>query len=181
MRKVMLLGSIVIATACASGSAPSAARTGGGTVRVVGGGEGGPQITTTAVGDARVGTVTRPRDQVWAALPDVYRSLGIEVAQRDSRTGVIGNAGFKARRRLGSVPISRYLDCGTAQGGRSADTYEVHLSVLTEVRPATPGNTTVSTMIEATARPVSFAGDPVRCVTNGELENRIFVALLAEG
>ncbi|HEX6134973.1 MAG TPA: hypothetical protein VFZ24_13485 [Longimicrobiales bacterium] len=180
MRTAILLASALVLTACAS-SAPSAASSGEQTVRVVGGGGSLTQINTTAVDGARVGTVSRPRDQVWAALPEVYRSLGIEVTQRDERTGVAGNPGFRVRRRLGASTISRYLDCGRTQGGPSADTYEVHFSVLTEVRRDTPGSTIVSTMIEATARPVNFAGDPVRCASLGELENRILIALMGQG
>jgi uncharacterized Zn-binding protein involved in type VI secretion len=39
--------------------------------------------------------------------------------------------------------------------------------------------TTVSTTIQATGRPVSFAGDPVRCTSTGTLEARIVEALKA--
>jgi hypothetical protein len=115
-----------------------------------------------------------PVAQVWDALPVVYESLGIPVTRLDATKHVVGNPGFKRRRQLGSVSLARYLDCGRGQGGPSAETYEVHLTVLTEVQPAAPAaGTTVATLVDAMAKPVTFSGEYVRCSSSGALEARI--------
>lgn len=178
MRPSIVVATLVVAACASSGTTPAATPTRDTTIRVMGN-SGLTQITTTAVGDVRVGTVERPFAEVWQALPQIYESLGIDVASRDEATGTMGNPGFRARRRLGSTPISRFLDCGRSQGGPSADTYDIHFSVMTEVRKDTDQKTTVSTRVEAVARPVNFAAEPVRCSSLGELENRIHIALMA--
>jgi hypothetical protein len=115
---------------------------------------------------------------VWAVLPAVYDSLHIPRSQVDEATHVLGNTGLKLRRRLGTIPLSRLLECGSAQGGPSADTYEVFLSILTTVQPGTEAGTAfVATTIDAQARPVSFAGEYVRCGSKGELEQRVLNSL----
>lgn len=130
-------------------------------------------IGTTAATRPRVVTLDLPIDNVWRALPVAYAALGIDIAHNDPTKRVIGNPGFRARRRLADVPISRLLDCGTTQGNPSADTYEVHFSVLTELQQDDRGRTVAVTTLDAVARPVNFPGDPVRCVSRGELETRI--------
>ena len=44
----------------------------------------------------------------------------------------------------------------------------------------TPGSTHVSTTVQATARPLTFSADPVRCASNGTLETLI-VKRIKEG
>jgi len=144
------------------------------TVRVGGGGAGTLSVTTVSSVSANVGTVPFSIDRVWRVLPSVYDSLRIPRSQVDGAAHVIGNTGIKLRRRLGDIALSRLLDCGNTQGGPSADTYEVFLSILTKVQPGTEAGTTiVATTIDAQARPVSFAGEYVRCGSKGELEQRV--------
>lgn len=179
MRAVLVLA-LVAGSACASSRNQPAAAAGEQTVRVVGAG-GMTQISTTTTNRPSVATVEIPAEQVWRALPAAYQSAGIELALSDSARGVIGNPGFRARRRLGGIVLSRYLDCGHAQGAPSADTYEVHFSVLTEVQRQADGKTVVSTNVDATARPINFAGESVRCASSGELETRILNSVKAAG
>jgi hypothetical protein len=69
--------------------------------------------------------------------------------------------------------LSRYIDCGRTQGFDSADTYDVHLSVLTQVTPGKSNGATIATVVEAAARPAQFKGDYTRCESKGEIESRI--------
>ncbi|HSJ09524.1 MAG TPA: hypothetical protein VK928_06400 [Longimicrobiales bacterium] len=179
MRAVLVLA-MVAGSACASSRNQPAASTGEQTVRVVGAG-GLTQLSTTTTNRPSVVTVEMPAEQVWRALPAAYQSVGIELALTDSTRGLLGNPGFRARRRLGGTVLSRYLDCGHAQGAPSADTYEVHFSVLTEVQRQADGKTIVSTNVDASARPINFAGEPVRCLSRGELETRILDFVKAAG
>jgi hypothetical protein len=168
----------VVALLAFAGCASSqpVASTGEQTVRVVGQSGTIASMSTVATARPRITTIELPLEDVWKALPSAYQSVGIEIGQTDARRGVIGNPGFRARRRLGDTPLVRYLDCGSVQGGNSAESYEVHFSVLSEVTRDDRGRTVLSTLVDATARPVNFPGDPVRCTSKGELEQRIATA-----
>lgn len=143
------------------------------TVRVSGvGAQQGTTMTTVASVMPGVATVLSPIEEVWRVLPAIYDSLGIPVDRIEREKHILGNTGFKLRRRLGGVSLTRYLDCGDAQGGPSAETYEVHLSVLTELQPTASG-TAAATVVQATARPVTFVGEHTPCKSTGGLEKAV--------
>ena len=112
-------------------------------------------------------------DAVWNIMGSVFDSLGIAVGTLDPDQRVIGNTELKVHGRLGPVSLSRYIDCGQTQGFPSAETYDVHMSVLTQVTPGKSNTATVATIVEAVARPAQFKGDYTRCETRGEIEARI--------
>lgn len=174
------LGFLTLAVAAAAGcsSNPRPSQTSPAsiqTTRIAGNVDGGPtNITTTSVPTANVTQVAAPMDRAWAALRAAYDSVGVPVATVDTAKHLLGNTGFKLRRRLGSTALSRYLDCGAAQGGPNAETYEVFLAVATQLQPGTSaGWTQATTSVQASAKPVSFAGEYVACTSNGALEARI--------
>lgn len=113
-------------------------------------------------------------DQVWRALPVVFDSLGIPVQTIDPVRHTIGATGFLARHRLKNVPLSRYIDCGSAQMGPAADDYDVRITLLAEVHPAEGGAATVTTTLEALAKPANYAQDYSRCSSKGSLEDKLF-------
>ena len=84
---------------------------------------------------------------------------------------------LKLRRMLGNVPLSRYINCGNAQGPPSADTYEIQASIVTQLRPDGEGGTTVTTTVQTSGRPVMLAGEYAACSSRGVLEQRI-IALI---
>jgi hypothetical protein len=112
-------------------------------------------------------------DAVWNVMQSVFDSLGIAVGTLDPDKRVIGNTELKVHGRLGPVSLSRYIDCGRTQGFDSADTYDVHLSVLSQVTPGKSNGATIATVVEAAARPAQFKGDYTRCESRGEIESRI--------
>lgn len=170
---VLSVLSMLSLAACASRKPISAVDHQTETVRVGGvGAQSTTVLATVATVAPGVAKILAPIDQVWRALPAVYDSLGIPVDRLEHDKHIIGNPGFELRRRLGGVALRRYLDCGQAQGGPSADTYEVTLSVLTELQPAEAG-TTAATVVQATARPVTFAGERTTCKSTGEIERRV--------
>ena len=128
---------------------------------------------------ARIDTLWSGLDRTWKVMPSVFATLEIPIESFNSETGVIGNSGLKLYRRLGKTPLTRVLDCGSTQIGPNADSYEVMLSVLTKIQRsrADTSNTTVATTVEATARPIQFRGDPVRCTSKGLLEARLLEVL----
>jgi hypothetical protein len=164
------------ASGCASSPAASALPPADETARVTAGGDAlriRPSDRPTAV------PVALPIDEVWRVLPAVFDSLAIPVATLEPARRAIGNPGFKAHKQLGRTPLSRYIDCGQAQSFPSADTYDVHLSVLTQVAAGESGVTTVSTLVQASARPMTVSGDYSRCSSKGTLEARIVDAVKA--
>jgi hypothetical protein len=151
------------------------------TVRIMGGANPTGTIAMGVTGtpaSARSFSVVASAANVWRALPAAYESLGIPISRVDSATGTIGNAGFNARRRLGSVPLVRYIDCGSTQGGPSAETYDVRL-VVTTVMLSAEAATTLATTVDAMGKPVAFSGEYIRCSSTGVLEARIADAVKA--
>ncbi len=120
-----------------------------------------------------------PLATLWALLPGVYDSLGIPVNAADNGSHTLGNSGFKLRRQLGRVALSRYINCGNTQGPPSADTYEVQLTVLTQLSPDVPSGTVISTTVQAAARPITVSAEFSRCASTGALETAIAGALRA--
>jgi hypothetical protein len=127
-----------------------------------------------------VSTVGFPLDRVWRVLPSVYDSLRISLSDVDPGHHMVGNSGFKVVKRLGTVPLSKYLDCGRTQGFASADTYEVSMSVFTQLEADKSGATKVSTKVDASARPMQFATTPTKCMTTELLENTILEVIKAK-
>jgi hypothetical protein len=145
------------------------------TVRVVSPGS-TVAVTMMASHAAKAVEIDGPPAAVFSLLAAVYQEVGIDVNHLDSRNRVLGHNDLRLRRRLGNVPLSRYLDCGRTQGGSNADTHEVTMQVQTQVRDNT-SNSTVRTTLTATSTSVNFPGAPVRCSSTGELEKRIFEVL----
>jgi hypothetical protein len=174
MRLSRLLPAAAVAATfgCASSPAGTAPRTSVETTRV-NTPTGTTSITTIASVEPGVATLEFPIDRVWRALPVAYDSIGIPVSRLDTLSRVVGNDGFKLRRKLGGVALTKYLDCGSAQGFRSAETYEINLAVITQLQPGSSGMTRASTTVQASARPVNFAGEYSACATTGELEKRV--------
>jgi hypothetical protein len=175
--------SVVLLAACASsatsGSSASPAPAVQ-TVRVGGGGGGGAVLRLSGGDAAHTSTVPFAPDKVWLILPAVFDSLGVTVATVDQTKRLIGNASFKIRSRLKSVPLSRYIDCGNSgQIGPNADNYDVVLTVFVEARPAAAGATTVTTTFDAVGRPATYSQDYSQCRSTGQFESRLLALLQA--
>lgn len=116
--------------------------------------------------------VPLPLNQAFLALRVVYDSLGIPVTTLDPTRHSIGNNSFRIRHLLAKVPLSRYINCGTTQGGPSADSYEIILSVTTTVTQK-GDSALVMSRVDGQGRPQSVAGDYVHCATTAQLETKI--------
>jgi hypothetical protein len=176
MRGVVIL-SIMAASACSSAQPKPEVTARPETVRVVGGTGTMTSVGTTTSDHAVTTKLMALPARVWQVLPIVFDSLGIAIADLDQQARVIGNRDLKVRGKLGKVPLRRYVDCGNAQGAPSADTYEVSLAVMTQVQPADSVSTNVSTLVQAVARPVNFAGEYVRCLSTRALEKELMNVL----
>jgi hypothetical protein len=137
-------------------------------------------IVVASSASPRTRAIAAPADRVWSALPGVYGLLGLPVTSSDASTHVIAATSVKLRRRLGDVPLSRYLDCGHTQGAPSAETYEVLLSMETRMVPGAGDSTVVSTTLDAMARPVFVSSEYIHCGTTGALERRLLETIAVQ-
>jgi hypothetical protein len=174
MRRIALLGAAALfgCASCtgASRTAPGSANAG---VTRISGNEGMQSISTGSVPIAGTSVLAAPANKVWTELPGVYGSLSIPLSTVEPSNRLLGNRGLKLRRELGGVKLSRYIDCGEAQGWPSADSYDVNLSVITQLQAIDSANTRVITTVDAVARPVLFVGEYNHCETRGQIESRI--------
>ena len=142
-----------------------------------------PELVTTAATSAldvtkRSGpdtgavTVRASVGDVWEALIATYEELGIPLTTRDVPTLTLGNGELRVRRRLGTVSLVTYIDCGDTQGGRSAETYEVVLSIYSQIQSVAPNTNRVRSSFQSMGRPVAIASDYRRCRSTGGLEKR---------
>lgn len=118
-------------------------------------------------------TVNASTQAIWNALPGVLDSLGIPITLVDPPTNTIGNSGFTVHRRLGSTPLSRYIECGTTQIGPNADSYDVYIAFFVQVHRESDSSSAIVTGLDASAKPSAFAGGYSQCSTKRLLETRI--------
>ena len=142
-------------------------------IRVSGGGGGATGTTMNVSTPTHTSTLAMPLSDVWHFLPAAWDSLGIPKGIIDDKGHSIATGGMKIRGRLGKTPLSRYLDCGQTQIGPNADSYEVYLSVTTQLSANGTDQTNVATTVDAAAKPLNFNQECSRCSTRGELERRI--------
>jgi hypothetical protein len=112
-------------------------------------------------------------EAIWALLPGVYAELGIQATVVDERRKMYGQPQTSVRRRFAGSPISTFLDCGSRAGIQNADSYNVTISVVTQLQPARENATHFRTIVEATARAQGGTDPAVRCGSNQALEQRI--------
>lgn len=136
-------------------------------------------LRTTVTPNAKVHIAVAP-SRVFDALKPVYEELGIPIALSEPSTGRFGNPEFWKTRKLGTEPISSYLNCGTSIMGPAADNYRVYMSLVSMVRPDGHGETDLETAFIAQARNMEgTTSDFVACGTTGRLEDLIRKRLLA--
>lgn len=176
MRHIALLSTLAIAAlaGCASkrSSDPSVADEMSASPTRIVGVQSAIDLRTSPTLSKNVVIVQGTPKEVWASLVAAYDSIGIPVTVSNPPQGLIGNDGFRVRRKLKDTPLTRLLDCGSTQGGPSAETYEVYLAVKTQLLPVEEG-ISATTMVDASARPVAIAGNYVRCNSTGRLEAQL--------
>ncbi|MEP6496057.1 MAG: hypothetical protein ABJF01_25480 [bacterium] len=172
MRRVVLLSCVALpACASANGSSTAAAPTPVETIRVPTS-AGGTTAFTTATA-SNIASIALPLDLVWKVMPFAFDSLTIPVTAIDQKAHSIGNGDFHVRRRLGGESLRSYLNCGSTQGALNSETYDVRISLTTQLTSDTPSLTVLTTTLQAMARPVSTSGEYLRCSSTGALETRL--------
>ena len=119
-----------------------------------------------------------PVDRVFAALSEAYQRVGLPSPELDAASYLGKVDGVRVMRRLGDVPMSRYLECGSGITGAYADTHRVTLFVNTALEPVGADKTIVRTRVEATGAPTGGGGGTRPCTSMGALEQQIAEWLL---
>lgn len=124
-------------------------------------------------------TIGSPLNAAWRAMPAVYQSLKIPLTTVDQASHTIGNEGMKVLKKLGDVSLSKYIDCGNSQIGPNAESYDVHLSIVSQLTANANGTTKLTTNLVASARPLAYAQEYSHCSSKGVLEAKIIDELNA--
>ena len=122
-----------------------------------------------------------PLDSVWNAVMAAYSALEMEATTVDKPGGTIARNRLVARRMFNGTRLSKFFNCGDDMvSGPNADNGEVTASVVSRLLPTGDG-TTVSTMVTANIRLYTGAsGNPIRCGSTGELEERLRKAIATQ-
>jgi hypothetical protein len=117
-------------------------------------------------------------DKAWRALTQVYQQLGIGLSVADTEAHVLGVVRGSQRRPVGGLRLSLVLECGMGIYGANADRYSVLLTALTNVAPAGPDRSVISSRVGGVASPNGL-NSSVSCSSSGALEEKIFTMLRA--
>lgn len=178
MRSVVGVLALAALSACSASGAgtptPTPVQTSGSTTRSTTMGiEGVGRVTINRTNEADVVAVPFDAEASFRALPSIYDSLGVQVNAIDPAKKTVGNSGYKVRNRLGKLPLSMYVDCGSSQIGPNADSYDVYLSVMSTVIPDGAGSSKIGTIVDAQARPATYNQAYTPCSSKGLLETKI--------
>jgi hypothetical protein len=112
-------------------------------------------------------------DSAFQVLSRAYAMLEIPVAPV-SMSRAVGNDEIKIRRRIAGIPMQNVLDCGDKMGTPNAETWDIHMNLLSYVQPGANGGSAVYTRIQAMGNPTDLSNrDLTPCSTKGELEKKI--------
>jgi hypothetical protein len=112
-------------------------------------------------------------DSAYQVLTRVYAMLDIPVAPVEQKHA-IGNDEIKIRRRIAGIPMQNVLDCGDKMGLPNAETWDIHMNLLSYVAANPNGGSQVFTRIQAMGNPTDGSNrDLTPCSTKGELEKKI--------
>ena len=168
---------LMVLAACASSGSTSTLTPAPQTMQISGSTTGGT-VTVSGSDVTTAHVIPFAPDKVWRILPSVFDSLGVPVETLDPAKRTIGNSGFKVRGRLKNVPLSRFIDCGNStQVGPNADSYEVNITLLAEVRAGEGGASKVTLAFQPLARPANFSQQYSQCSSRGVLETRFMEIL----
>lgn len=134
----------------------------------------GVQVRLADESGGVAGLIDAAAPAVWRALPQVYEALGIRAGLLDDGAMVFGTNRYTGQ-RIGDRPTSSFVRCaGTGSGRTSPGGYRVRLAIRSEVRDQADGRALLVTSVAGSGTTVEGTSTaPIRCVSNGELEELI--------
>ncbi len=174
MRRLSLLSFVLVAGCASSGS--TAANTTGmmSTTRVTTGSGGSLSIQSGAGSVGATGWVPVKPDSAFALLQKAYTDLEVPLTTLVTAERTLGNPNLKVRRKLGRLPMQKYLDCGIKEGIPNAETYEIQMNVQSWVSADPKGGASITTRVQAIGSdPAHGRGNNTNCTSTGEIEIRL--------
>ena len=115
-----------------------------------------------------------PMDQAWAALTSAYASIDIKLTEHDVTKHLLGNESFRVRRKVGDVQLGKALNCGGESSAPNAETYDITLSVRSQLTANTDGTLTLQTFVQGIGKnPLTNSATQMTCYSMGGFEKRI--------
>ena len=173
MQKLCAALAIALSACAPATSSPSSSGPVRQTTSVTTGGGGNIDLVSYADDRPSSHVLQATPEQVWAVLPSVYDQLKVKPETVDASARLIGNRRIVANGKIAGSRASDFLECGTSVGGPIADSYQINLSLTTEVALGQAGMSELRTSVQGTATQRGVSGAPVRCATTGRLEQRI--------
>ncbi len=130
-------------------------------------------ITTSNEVTAIATHVPVSQDSAYALLIRAYVVLAIPVVPVDQKRAV-GNSALQIRRKLAGMPMQKIVDCGDKMGLPNAETWDIHMNILSYVQPVSDGTAQILTRIQALGNPPDLSNrDLSPCPSTGDLEKKI--------
>ncbi len=112
-------------------------------------------------------------DSAFQVLSRAYSMLEIPVVPVATKRAV-GNDEIKIRRRIAGMPMQNAVDCGDKMGLPNAETWDIHMNLLSYIQPGPNGTSRLFTRMQALGNPTDVSNrDLTPCSSKGELEKKI--------
>lgn len=178
MRRCLILPLLLVA-ACKTGGTPPLETPPTPPPTIYGGNDGSNRMVRLSDDNTPTSeTMPAPVDKVWPAMARLFSDMGLKIDQIDSPNHRLGASNARFRHTFAGRRLSSYFDCGANMTGQIADSHEVVMNVQMGVAPEGTDQSTAAVRI--TAHAVNMEGtstDPVRCGSNGTLEQRMLSLL----
>lgn len=119
-------------------------------------------------------------DEAWAALPAVYRAVGLDPDIRNPSIRQLGVDRHRFSARILDRQPSDFFNCGVEPGMNRplANQGRIDAQIISSVRPRSDGTAAIVTQISAIATPRGGSGGRSECRSSGLLEQVIVDVLL---
>lgn len=109
---------------------------------------------------------------VWDALLEVQAELELPVNFVDAQKRSTGMQAVRVRKLSNRRP-GLFLDCGRGNAGEYANTYDVYVTLVSQVLPSEKGGSELRTQLEAVAKDAAHGNNTIRCTSSRRLEKEI--------
>lgn len=167
---LLLLGAAISASGCASsGPAPTRMPPAMRTLAVDRNGT----IQTNGA-DVERAPFSVSADELFRVTTLAFSDIGVNPTVLDAQQKRVGNPGFIITRKLGTVPLSKYLECGTNMSGVKADNDRITMVVDANIEADGTKASVLRILVSATAKSMMGSStDAVECATTGKLERSL--------
>ena len=111
---------------------------------------------------------------VYQAVLKSYVALGIPTGKTLGEAGIVGSERFEKMHNLAGALMSMSFSCGEGATGPNADSFRLTIAIVTWVKPAAIGKTTLGIASVASGQSLEGARRGAReCASLGRIEGKI--------